>query len=83
MDVCHDHNLNKPPPAARPYGIRVRLRPGESFMHLLGKDWETHHWYPTPEERDRALADMASEHIYSRRGDRPTLRFDAVERDEA
>lgn len=83
MDICHDHNLNTPRPASRPYGIRVRLRPGESFMHLLGNDWEAYHWYATPEERDRALADMASEHIYSRRGDRPTLRFDAVERDEA
>ncbi len=79
MDVCHDHNLNKPLPKTKPYGIRVRLKPGESFMHLFGSDWETYHWYATSEERDRALADMASEHIYSRRGDRPMLRFEPVE----
>ena len=33
-----------------------------------------------PFERDRALADMANEHLYSRRGDRPTLRYDPVDR---
>lgn len=81
MDICHDHNLLKSLDAEKPYGIRVSLRPGEeSFLHILGSDWETYHWYATAEERDRALADMAAEHIYSRRGDRPTLRFEPVER---
>lgn len=81
MDVCHDHNLSKPLPASTPYGIRVRLRAGDSFEHLLDDGWETYHWYATPEERDRALADMAAEHLYSRRGDRPAVRFEPVERD--
>lgn len=80
MDICHDHNLLEPLDVEKPYGIRVTLKPGESFSHLLGSDWETYHWYATAEERDRALADMASEHLYSRRGDRPMLRFEPVER---
>lgn len=80
MDICHAHNLSSPPAASKPFGIRVSLAAGDSFARLLGKDWERLHWYATAEERDRALRDMAGEHLYSRRGDRPTLRFEAVER---
>lgn len=80
MAICHEHNLNRPREAEKPYGIRVSLPPGESFTMLLGRDWKTYHWYATAEDRDRALDDMAREHLYSRRGDRPTLRFDPVER---
>lgn len=78
MDLCHAHNLNRRPPEARPFGIRVRLRGGDSFARLLGTDWEKFHWFATEEARDRALEDMASEHLYSRRGDRPTLIFERV-----
>lgn len=83
MDVCHEHNLNRLPEAAKPFGIRVSLRPGDSFARVLGADWEMYHWYATEAERDRALEDMASEHLYSRRGDRPTLRFERVEQRRA
>ena len=38
------------------------------------------HWFATAKARDRALADMAGEHLYSRRGDRPTLRFEPIDR---
>lgn len=79
MDVCHEHNLNHLPPAAKPFGIRVSLRRGDSFARLLGADWQKHHWYATQQERDRALEEMASEHLYSRRGDRPTLVFERVD----
>jgi hypothetical protein len=80
MEICHAHNLNEDLTAEKRYGIRVRLRAGDTFARLLGRDWERLHWYATEEERDRALDDMASEHLYSRRGDRPTLRFDPIER---
>lgn len=80
MEICHDHNLNRPSPRVKPYGIRVSLPPGEPLTHVLGSNWETYHWYATAERRDRALADMAGEHVYSRRGDRPTLTFEPVER---
>jgi hypothetical protein len=80
MDICHAHNLSKPLDVPKPYGIRVAIPPTDTFARLLGQDWQRHHWFATREERDRALADMASEHLYSRRGDKPTLVFEAVER---
>lgn len=81
MDISNAHNLNRDITAPKPFGIRVRLRPGESFTRIIGADWERTHWYMTELERDRALEDMASEHLYSRRGDRPTLLFEPIERD--
>ena len=79
MDICHSHNLTQPLDVPKPYGIRVSIRRTDTFARLLGRDWQRHHWYATREERDRALADMASEHLYSRSGDRPTLLFEPVE----
>jgi hypothetical protein len=79
MDICHAHNLNEPLDVPKPFGIRVTLPPTDTFARLLGSGWQQHHWYPTRGERDRALADMASEHLYSRQGDRPTVRFEPVE----
>jgi hypothetical protein len=80
MELCHSHNLLKPLDTPKSFGIRVRLRPGDTFTRLLGDSWHKEHWYGTREERDEALADMASEHLYSRRGDRPTLLLEAIER---
>ena len=81
MDICHAHNLNRDLTEPRDFGIRVRLRPGESFTRLIGADWERTHWFSSQHERDKALADMAAEHLYSRRGDQPTLIFEPIERD--
>ncbi|HEY5568090.1 MAG TPA: hypothetical protein VIM81_12730 [Gammaproteobacteria bacterium] len=80
MDICHAHNLNLTPATTKRYGIRVSLPPRDTFTRLIGSDWERFHWYATAEERDRALRDMASEHLYSRRGDRPSPRFEPVDR---
>jgi len=80
MEICHAHNLNHGPEGRRRYGVRVRLTGADPLSRLLGGGFDTTHWFLTPVERDRALADMASEHLYSRRGDRPTLRFDPVDR---
>lgn len=80
MEICHAHNLNRKPLTEKRFGVRVSLRPGDTFTRLLGRDWERVHWFATTDERDRALREMASEHLYSRRGDRPTLRFDPIER---
>jgi hypothetical protein len=79
MDICHSHNLIKPIDAPKPYGIRVSIRSSDTFARLLGTGWQKHHWYATRAERDLALADMASEHLYSRQGDKPTLKLEAVE----
>jgi hypothetical protein len=79
MDICHAHNLTKPIDVPKPYGVRVSMRPTDTFARLLGTSWHREHWYATREERDLALADMASEHRYSRDGDRPTLIFEPIE----
>ena len=65
------------------FGIRISLPENDPFTALIGEDWTAEHWYATESERDQAMADMAQEHIYSRRGDRPTLVFAPVERNPA
>lgn len=79
MEICHPHNLTEPLPDARPFGIRVSLPPGDSFLSVIGSDWERLHWFATYEEREAALRDMQGEHIYSRRGDRPTTLFTRID----
>jgi hypothetical protein len=80
MDIVHEHNLIDPLDVPKPFGIRVTLPSTDTFARVIGPGWERYHWYHTRAERDRALADMASEHLYSRHGDKPTLRFEPVER---
>jgi hypothetical protein len=80
MGIASAQNLLRTPPVLpRPYGIRVRLKPGDPFAKLLGSDWQKTHWYFTAAERDRVLADMSRRHEYSRIGDRPALVFEKVE----
>jgi hypothetical protein len=78
MAIASEHNLNDPPPAAMPFGIRVSLRARDPFTRLVGADWQKFHWYATERERDAVLADMAARHPYSRRGDEPTVLFEKV-----
>ena len=80
MEICHAHNLNRDAGQERRFGVRVRLTGADPLHRLLGGDFERVHWFATATERDRALRDMASEHRYSRRGDRPTLQFEPIER---
>ena len=79
MDICHPHNLSTPLDVPKPYGIRVSVRPTDTFARLLGTGWNGEHWYATRQERDVALKDMAGEHLYSRIGDKPTLIFEPIE----
>jgi len=80
MKICHEHNMSGSSDSQRPFGIRVRIRQQDTFARIIGKDWEHEHWFATEYERDRALEDMASEHVYSRNGDRPTLIYEPIER---
>ena len=80
MDICHEHNLSGKRTAKRRFGIRVSLKSGDPLSNVLGGSFERLHWFSTQTDRDRALADMAGEHLYSRRGDRPTLRFEPIDR---
>jgi len=79
MEICHSHNLSAPLDVPKPYGVRVSIRATDTFARVLGADWHREHWFATAAERDAALKDMASEHLYSRSGDKPTLIFEAVE----
>jgi hypothetical protein len=79
MTICHSHNLSRDLEQPKPFGIRVSLPADDTFNRLIGEDWERYHWYATQEQRDAALADMAGEHLYSRRGDRPHVVYSAVE----
>jgi len=84
MAICHEHNLNSRPPAAKPYGIRVSLQPRDPFTRLVGADWQKLHWFATERERDEVFEDMASRHLYSRRGDLPTVVLEKIsERSQA
>lgn len=78
MAVAHPHNLNEPPPQARPFGIRASLTARDPFTRLVGAGWEKFHWYATERERDAALADMAARHLYSRQGDEPAVVYEKV-----
>jgi hypothetical protein len=81
MGIANVQNLVRTLPVLpRPYGIRVRLRPGDPFAKLLGADWQKTHWFFTAEERDRVLEDMSRKHEYSRIGDQPALVFEKVEK---
>ena len=80
MEICHEHNTTRALDVEKPFGIRVSIRSTDSFARIIGKDWTREHWYRSEFERDRALEDMASQHLYSRNGDRPTLVFEPIER---
>jgi hypothetical protein len=80
MDICHEHNTTRQLDVDKPYGIRVTIKAADSFARIIGEDWVREHWYSSRYERDRALQDMASQHLYSRSGDRPTLVYEPIER---
>jgi hypothetical protein len=81
MSIANEHNVNGGSAATvRPFGVRVKLPPGDPFRRLLGDDWQKLHWYETARERDAALVDMARRHEFSRIGDEPALLFEKIER---
>ena len=51
-----------------------------SAPHLLGPDWVAERWYATEQERDEALESFSHEHLYSRRGDVPSVIYTKVTR---
>ena len=79
MAICQEHNLREPLPAQRPFGIRVRLRPGDPFRHLVGDDWTREHWFASREERDTTLGEMSGRYLYFRPGDQPALDFETID----
>ena len=81
MEICHDHNLARETRREpRNYGIRLSLPANDPLIPLLGEDWEKIHWYETPEERDRALKEMTKQHLYYRKGDKPSFVYEKLDR---
>lgn len=83
MSICHAHNARQDAaPAhadlAKPYGLKVSLKPGDPFRKLLGNDWSRTHWFTTSEARDAALLEMSRKHEYSRPGDRPAHVYEKI-----
>ena len=64
------------------FGIRVSLPEGDPFTVLLDENWNTTHWFDTKSARDIAMHDMQREHEYSRKGDKPALIFQAINRNQ-
>ena len=64
------------------YGIRCTLPPDDhmSAPHLLGPDWEAFRWYEAEHERDEAIEEFSREHLYSRRGDKPSVIYTKISR---
>lgn len=64
------------------YGIQCTLPPDDpmSATHLLGPDWIAYRWYDTEQARDLDYADYSREHIYSRRGDKPSVIYTKISR---
>jgi hypothetical protein len=64
------------------FGLRCTLPSDDpmSAPHLLGPDWVAERWYATEQERDEALTGFADEHLYSRRGDKPSVIYTKVTR---
>lgn len=78
--ICHAHNLARPLPAERRYGIRVRLSATDPFRQLVGANWAKEHWFVSAADRDRALDEMSQRYVYFRPGDQPTLEFERIEK---
>jgi hypothetical protein len=64
------------------FGIRCSLSADDSMSapHLLGPDWEAYRWYDTEQQRDADYEEYSREHIYSRRGDRPSVIYTKISR---
>lgn len=80
MEISQPNNATQNAATERRFGIRVSAPPGDPFTRLVGAEWHSVHWYPTRQERDQALREMAARHRYSRLGDEPSIVLQAVER---
>ncbi|HVA55337.1 MAG TPA: hypothetical protein VNI53_06020 [Gammaproteobacteria bacterium] len=70
------------PEAHKHYGIRCSLALDDpmSAPHLLGPDWEAYRWFDTEQQRDADYEEYSREHIYSRRGDKPSVIYTKISR---
>jgi len=79
-DPQQNQAMNTEDNTSQHFGIRVSIPDDDPFANLVGDDWKKLHWFATAAERDTTLQDMQREHEYSRRGDKPTLVFERIDR---
>ena len=62
------------------FGIRCTLPPDDPMAaaNLLGPGWEAYRWYDSEQERDLAVEEFSREHLYSRRGDKPSVIYTKI-----
>lgn len=82
MKLSNAHNATTGLNRERPYGVRVSMKATDSLARVIGSDWYHEHWFATAHERDTALKDMASKHLYSRNGDHPSLLFEPIKKND-
>ncbi len=61
------------------FGIQMELSTDDPMKLVLGDDWETIRWYASAAERDRAYDEIRGQHVWSRSGDRPTMRYAKID----
>jgi hypothetical protein len=64
------------------YGVKITMPEDDPLRapHLLGPDWSAERWFETSDERDAWIAGEQHEHLYSRRGDIQSQRYEKIER---
>lgn len=65
------------------YGVKITMPEDDPLRaeHLLGPNWSAERWFATEFERDEWIDEQYHEHVYSRRGDVVSQRYEKIERD--
>lgn len=80
-DACHEHNRSRPVPTGpRAWGIRLSLPESHPMGDLFGKDWHEYQWFASEAARDAKLEQLQRQFVYYRKGDRPSLVLERVNR---
>ena len=80
MPRCHEHNLLEDKKNEGPYGIRLSVISSDPFSALVGSDWTKDKWFASEAQRDAEYIEISRQHQYSRSGDRPTLRYEKIQK---
>ena len=78
--ICQPHNLVTPMSVEKNFGIKVTLPSSDPFNNLVGKEWHREHWFSSLKERDDALLKMSGKYLYFRPGDKPSLVFEKIQK---
>jgi hypothetical protein len=80
-EACHEHNRSRPlPTGPKAWGIRLSLPADHPMGDLLGEGWQEYQWFATEAARDSKLEQLERQFMYYRKGDRPSLVLERVNR---